>query len=300
MPVRLTLVATLLAALFLLPSPASAVLSSAPVATATAGGLDWTVGSTDRSGCLLCHGNRNLVGIKDVRVVSLYTDTLALQGSAHGKHQCVDCHTGFTCEAPHSNAVGETWRTVAKSSCKNCHERQYRDWARSYHSTTSGARPGRPDSSAPGKPRPLCGDCHQGHAIPDKNDVSGRAAVHASALAMCGNCHVKAWVDYTDYYHGSAYRRGAPDAPACWQCHDTHRVLPSSNHLSSTYQDNLVATCSRCHKGAGQGFVQYKQLIHSLDTTYRRNPIVSAADGVVLAIGNVGRSILSAFGVGGS
>jgi 5-methylcytosine-specific restriction endonuclease McrA len=267
--------------------------------------LDWTIGSVGKSGCLVCHGNRNLVRIVGGHVVSMYVDTLVLQKSAHAKILCTDCHVDFTYKSPHPNAAdGQTWRAVAKSSCKNCHRAEFQEWARSYHSTGGSARStstvGVPGSSAPGKPKPVCGDCHQGHSIPAKNDAAGQEAVRASAVAMCGECHAEASADYGDYYHGAAYQRGAPDAPACWQCHDTHLVLPSSDRESKTNPDNLVKTCSQCHANAGQGYVGYAQMVHSQETLYRRNPIVSAVDTATAAIQNAFRGVLSVFGAGES
>jgi 5-methylcytosine-specific restriction endonuclease McrA len=268
-------------------------------------GLDWSIGSAGKSGCLVCHGNRNLVRVVGGQVVSMYVDTLALQGSAHAKLLCTDCHVDFTYKTPHANAAdGQGWRAVAKSSCKSCHAAEFEEWARSAHSTvgstSSSATVGSVNSSAPGKPRPVCGDCHQGHSIPAKNDAAGLEALRASAMTMCGRCHAKASADYGDYYHGAAYQRGAPDAPVCWQCHSTHLVLPSSNRESMTSAENLVTTCSQCHRNASQGFVQYAPLIHSQGALYQQNPIVSAVDTATAAIQSAFRGVLSAFRIGGS
>jgi 5-methylcytosine-specific restriction endonuclease McrA len=267
--------------------------------------LDWTIGIAGKSGCLVCHADKNVVRVVAGQTLSVFVDTVVLQSSAHATLLCTDCHVDFAYKTTHAKTLaGENWRAVAKSSCKNCHQSEFLEWAKSYHST-GGSRGttsefGRPGSSAAGKPLPLCGDCHQGHSIPAKNDAAGRAAVHASGLAMCGGCHTQSSADYNDYYHGSAYRQGAPDAPACWQCHSTHLVLPSSDRQSPTNPDNLVTTCEQCHKNAGSGYVQYAPLIHSQKTLYQRNPIVSAVGTATTAITNAFNSVLSVLRIGGS
>ena len=288
---------------YVTPLPSGSKTSSATY------NLDWTIGVAGRSGCLVCHGDKNLVRVIDGKAVSLYVDTLVLDQSAHAALLCTDCHVDFAYKTPHPNANDDvTWRTLAKSSCKNCHRPQYLDWAKSSHSiagapgTTSTV--GAADSSAPGKPRPLCGDCHGGHAIPSKNDTEALAAVHASALDMCGKCHVRAASTYQDYYHGAAYRRGAPDAPACWQCHNTHLVLPSRDRNSWTNADNLDTTCGQCHKAVGTptgpGYTQYATLIHRKDSTLHSNPVYAAVANVTFTIQNAFNKVISTFQRSGS
>jgi len=269
--------------------------------------LDWTIGTTGKSGCMVCHGDKNLIRVVRGVPVSMYVDTAVLASSAHVKLLCTDCHVDFAYKTPHASGqtANDTWRTVAKSSCKNCHQPEFLDWAKSAHSTagsiTATSTLGRPDSSAPGMPRPLCGDCHNGHAIPAKNDAAAQAAVHSSALIMCGKCHTKSSNTYADYYHGAAYRNGAPDAPACWQCHATHLILPTANLQSTTNPDNLLHTCSQCHEAASESYVQaYAPFVHTRQADVQKNPIVSAVNTATAAIQNVFHTVLSAFGKSGS
>jgi 5-methylcytosine-specific restriction endonuclease McrA len=267
--------------------------------------LDWTIGVAGKSGCLVCHGDTNLVRIISGRVVSMHMDTMVLQRSAHANNLCTSCHTDFAQKQSHPNPDSAgTWREVAKNSCKNCHLQEYSEWAASAHSAAgsigSTSTVGAPGSSAPGKPRPVCGDCHKAHSIPAKKDDQGHAEVQASALTMCGRCHTQASAEYNDYYHGAAYRSGAPDAPACWQCHGTHLVLASDNRQSSANPDNLVRTCSRCHKGAGEGYVGYAALVHSQHAAYEQNPVFSALSTASSAVGGVFNSVLSALRIRGS
>jgi hypothetical protein len=230
---------------------------------------------------------------------------MVLQKSAQWKHLCTACHFDFAQKQTHPSAdSSESWREIAKNSCKNCHLQEFAEWSASAHSSAvsagSTSTVGQPGSSAPGKPRPVCGDCHKAHSIPAKRDDTAHAAVRASALSMCGGCHTQASADYNDYYHGAAYRSGASDAPACWQCHNTHLVLPSKNRQSSANADNLVRTCSRCHKGAGEGYVDYAALVHSQQSVYEQNPVYAAVNSATSAVGSMFNNVLSALRIKGS
>jgi cytochrome c553 len=160
---------------------------------------------------------------------------------------------------------------------------------------------GAPDSSAPGKPRPLCGDCHGGHSIPSKTDSASIEAIRSSALEMCGKCHVQAASTYADYYHGAAYRKGAKDAPACWQCHNTHLILPSANRLSWSSPDNLLTTCGQCHKGTlNDQYTSYAKLVHRKSAVLSENPVFVVANSARQAISNAFYQVAQVFRRNGS
>ena len=69
---------------------------------------------------------------------------------------------------------------------------------------------------------------------------------------MCARCHPDEYESYDDYYHGAAYKRGATDAPACWDCHGAHDVLPTSDPNSLMSEQNRADTCGQegCHQGS--------------------------------------------------
>ena len=242
--------------------------------------LTWTLPTAGKSGCQVCHDDKDLVRVKNGKIVSLYVNTEVLRNSAHKNVPCTGCHTDFAYRTPHTNVskTGEEWRTVAKLSCKNCHQDVFSDYTVSAHSPSglpgeSTSSVGAPDSSAPGMPKPLCGDCHGGHSIPASNNVVAQRELHSSGITMCGTCHVRDTASYRDYYHGAAYRDGAPDAPACWDCHGTHKVLASTNRDSSVYQDRLYDTCHKCHRDPGDGYVAYAQMIHGRQGVLDANPV---------------------------
>ena len=245
--------------------------------------LTWTLPTAGKSGCTVCHDDKDLVRIKAGKTVSLYVSTELLQDSAHKNVPCTGCHLDFAYEMPPHTKTGQEWRTTAKLACKRCHRAVSLEYTTGAHSPSgqpgeSSGTVGAPDSSVPGIPKPLCGDCHGGHGIPAKSDVEAKRAQHASGMEMCGRCHVEDAASYDDYYHGSAYKREAPDAPACWDCHSPHKILPSTDRESTVNKDRLTDTCRKCHSDPRDGFVGYAELVHGKQGVLDSNPVQSAID----------------------
>lgn len=290
---------TILVAVVMVPVSAQAVTpskSTSPSVSATRSAsasrtydLDFTLPTAGKSGCLVCHGDPNLVKVDVGGARSIYVDVADLKKSAHKDTPCTGCHVDFAYKTPHDNAAkGDAWREVARLACKNCHEKAFSNYASSAHSPA--ATPGE-DATAvaaarakAGKPTrvPFCGDCHGGHDIPSSSDKEGRAAVQASALKMCGACHKSESVTYDDYYHGAAYREGASDAPACWDCHAAHLVYPVKDDRSLMHDTRIAPTCGKtgCHKGSSEDFVEYAAYIHGGDGELDENVVWSVIDSV--------------------
>lgn len=79
-------------------------------------------------------------------------------------------------------------------------------------------------------------------------DISGFPHPEKVEKVDCGMCHYKANEKYTSGIHGKAYKRGAPYAPSCNDCHGDHYVLPPTNEASKTYKMNIPVLCGSCHK----------------------------------------------------
>jgi len=249
-----------------------AVLAS--VASAFAQGYDMslTLPTYGKSGCMVCHGDPNLVRIKGGRLVSFYISPEALKGTAHANVLCTACHTDFAYTLPHG--AGANWRAVAKSACQGCHKPEADEFSRSIHGPGA---PLDPKSSAANYAKPLCGDCHPGHYIPlARKNLAAAVEIHGTAREMCGNCHPVFWRNYDDYYHGVAYKQGALDAPACWQCHGTHNIQPTRERTSQVNPNNLVPTCGKCHKGATDAYTVYAAVIHRKSDVLSSNPLYAA------------------------
>ncbi len=266
MSVAMLLVAA--ASVLVLPAIAGAAEGSVPatrtaVTTVTIEGydVDFTLPTAAKNGCLVCHGDPNLSRLKDGEYVSFFVDPLLVEQSAHAGVQCTGCHLDFAFTIPHVAADAD-WRDVAKSACQNCHQEQFLAYGSSVHRIESADN----TPTADGIVRPMCGDCHGNHGIQTLTDSpEGQQALRERAYDVCGSCHQEYWDNYRDYYHGAAFQEGAQDAPACWDCHRGHEVLPASDRNSSTNERHLVETCAQCHPDATEDYVVYAPMIHHRD-----------------------------------
>ncbi len=257
-----------------LVAPAAVFGAETPVAATAPYELDFTLPSDASSGCQVCHGDPALVRIRDGVITSYYIDSAAIAASSHANEQCVGCHLDFTYKAPHTAGA---WDVVAKTACRNCHEQQGRDVGVGVHrASTTSADGATASAETTPAPKPLCGDCHGSHGIPMLTDnPAGRAALHADGWNVCGRCHEDYWESYNDYYHGAAYKRGAEDAPACWDCHGWHDILPSTERGSRVHESHLVETCGQtgCHVGVDERYAEYATFIHGRNELAAANPV---------------------------
>lgn len=263
------------------PAVASAAEVTPSVVTTGPYELDFTLPSESRSGCLVCHADPALVRVREGSIVSFYIDEASVAASTHRKEQCVACHLDFTYRSPHRN---DGWQVTAKSSCGNCHDEQSRQMGAGVHHSVvpapvpAGAVASTEDTASP---RPLCGDCHGSHemkALTERGGTDwkqGQAEIHSQGWEVCGRCHQDYWDNYNDYYHGAAYKRGATDAPACWDCHGWHDILPSKDRSSKVNERHLVETCGQegCHAGVDETYTQYAAFIHGRAKVEAANPL---------------------------
>lgn len=240
-------------------TPVQPAASAVTTVTIEGYDVDFTLPTAAKAGCMVCHGDEDLTRVRDGRVISYFVDPDGFSQSAHGLIQCTGCHLDFAFSAPHEQ-LGTDWSSVARSACANCHREQAIAVGRGAHRLE--VTPTAPPAEET-EPRPLCGDCHGSHEIEFlTDDPQGRAALHARGWEICGRCHQDYWDSYNDYYHGAAYKRGAVDAPACWDCHGYHEILPAEDRNSMVNERRLVETCARCHPDANEAYVDYARLIH--------------------------------------
>jgi len=93
----------------------------------------------------------------------------------------------------------------------------------------------------------VCSDCHRSHDLRPASDPTSLS--HRSNIAStCGQCHPMVEEEYSQDIHGTAVKKGDPDAPVCTDCHTAHAIKPSSDETSSTFIANLSKyTCTYCH-----------------------------------------------------
>jgi hypothetical protein len=151
----------------------------------------------------------------------LYVDEALVKDSAHGRLDCVTCHTGAT--APHDERL-------PRVQCAGCHDRPRALLAEGIH----GSRQIRAAA-----PAPTCTACHGTHAV--------RPAT-AMGIEACGTCHRREVALYRESIHGRSRARGGTEAATCRSCHGAaHSLLDSKDARSSTYHLNLPRTCAQCH-----------------------------------------------------
>jgi hypothetical protein len=249
--------------------------STAGAQPASTGGTSVTFASGEqgRSGCLVCHSNKNLKKRSAGRILSFYIDEAMIARSAHSKINCVGCHVDFRLMSRAAKPNAD-FRRVAGLACRGCHAKQWGLYQTGVHGK----------ARSDGK-NPICSDCHGSHDIGwISKDTAARARLHRSAFEVCGRCHSRYWSNYNDYYHGAAYKGGAADAPACWQCHRAHDVFPTKSKASATNPANLAVGCSSCHPGVRDDFLEYSRMVHGSDLVRRANALERFFMGVADAL----------------
>jgi hypothetical protein len=279
------LVLAALAGVLLLPASALAQESAAGTTTATVGGydVDFTLPTAAKSGCMVCHGDENLVRLQGDEIVSFWVDPAELEAGPHATVQCAGCHLDFAFTLPHVQQT-EDWQSTAKSACKNCHEEQYLDYGQGVHRPEVGNGATAEDAEE----KPLCGDCHGSHDIVALVDSpEGQQALRDNAYEVCGRCHQDYWDTYMDAYHGKAFKVGAEDAPSCWDCHGYHEIWPSTDRRSMVHESRIADTCSQgdgCHDDVNDGYLEYVELIHGQREKVEQNPLFAFVSSVWSAI----------------
>jgi hypothetical protein len=240
---------------------------------------------SSRSGCLTCHGNATL--LKTLGGGNKSFEVSGVENSAHRDITCQQCHPDYRYDDKPSYT--KLWNVNAGIECGVCHQDAEKEsnrapvplYRESIHAQK--IRDGNYDSAT-------CGSCHGGHFIQRLDSAEASEAMHASAYRTCARCkqHGTAYETYNDYYHGRAYKKGATDAPACWQCHASHKILPKNDPESTVYAANLGATCGQagCHKGSNEKFAAAAgQLIHQKTAVRAANPVLQFVSNIRGMIG---------------
>lgn len=241
-------------------------------------------------GCLACHGDENLTKTTGGAPKSYQVQGLEL--SAHADLSCQACHKDYRYE-PGTDPT-PLWNVNAGLACRDCHltaafddsklaeasKKAVEEYDASIHAQKLNAwmkGEMKPTTGKSNAQPATCADCHGGHYIQRMDTDYAKQVMHGSAYRICARCHQDEYASYDDYYHGAAYKKGASDAPACWECHEAHLVLPSSDPESSVSKGNMAKTCGAegCHgKGSTEAFTQNAgELIHQKVQAAESNPI---------------------------
>jgi len=209
--------------------------------------------------CAGCHGNIDLVRKHEIlnqAAVELYKHSIhgsAVAAGSDSAATCIDCH-GSGGSAHRILLAGDPASSInhfnIPATCGTCHS----EIAEEYWQGVHGKLVKRGEVGSP-----VCTDCHGEHGIISPTDRRSPVSASRVAEATCSPCHESAslnekYIDPTgrptswvDTYHGLKSQFGDALVANCSSCHGAHRILPSSDSLSSVHPANLQATCGSCH-----------------------------------------------------
>jgi hypothetical protein len=227
-----------------------------------------------KSGCYSCHANSTLLA--PALGANKSFQVTGVSDSAHYKLTCQQCHPDFRYDATPS--ATKLWNVNAGMQCATCHQgltdKRLSAPVAEYEKSTHARQVRNGNLNAA-----TCASCHGSHYIKSLKSVAERGRLHGAAESVCAGsgCHADKFDSFDDYYHGQPYKSGAPDAPACWQCHGSHGVLAHQEDASMVNPVNMGKTCGQpgCHKGSTEKFAdQASQLIHRKVEANEQNLLV--------------------------
>jgi predicted CXXCH cytochrome family protein len=185
-------------------------------------------------------------------------DSVHAQELAAGNWQapvCTDCH------GAHDTARAGQPRTRIPRTCSKCHAGIYTEYLDSVHGEAL-TEQDNPDV-------PTCVDCHGVHTQEDPRTGEFRlnspqlcATCHADAVLMARyDISTNVFETYVADFHGTTvtlFERQTPDLPTnkpvCYDCHGVHNMKSPEDPASQVYQEQLLATCQKCHPDATANF----------------------------------------------
>ncbi|MBF0427347.1 MAG: cytochrome c3 family protein [Magnetococcales bacterium] len=178
---------------------------------------------------------------------------------------CHDCHDSHFFNVPtdkQSQAYAD-WRLMNPQLCGKCHEDQLEKYADSIHGIELLNKKNIKSAN--------CTDCHDSYAI-----IGAHSAKYKQqSQEICGSCHQKSLSTYYRFYHGQINRLGNLTTAKCFNCHESHNILPVKNPKSMVHPNNRLKTCQKCHDGklrplATQGFASFTP--HAKADDYEHHP----------------------------
>jgi predicted CXXCH cytochrome family protein len=230
-------------------------------------------------GCMNCHGDIREYPHPPVQEQSLRQIADSFSGFCGGCHSeeaarqqdsihqqlreqgnenaavCSDCHN------PHYTQTPGEPRSKIPTTCARCHSGIAQEYRTSVHGAALLSEEN-PDV-------PACIDCHGVHNIQDPR--TAKFLLYSPNL--CASCHTDpqrmgkyglntdVLNTYVADFHGTTvalFQRHSPDQvpnkPLCIDCHGIHDIQPTDAANSQVIQQNLLATCQKCHPEATANF----------------------------------------------
>jgi cytochrome b subunit of formate dehydrogenase len=182
--------------------------------------------------CLTCHSDNTLTMEKNGKEVSLFVDQKVFDHSAHGKLQCIACHTGFNIDdIPHKE-------NIKPINCESCHTNA--PIKHPFHPQMINA------NGVDGGKDVNCKGCHGTHDIISPN-VPGSKFSSSNIVNACGSCHPDKKKEFETSAHANGLREGIKNAPNCFTCHKNQIVTLGSVKDSTQLKINQEKLCLSCH-----------------------------------------------------
>ena len=182
--------------------------------------------------CLTCHSDNTLTTERNGKEVSLFVDQKVFNHSAHGKLQCISCHTGFNPdEVPHK-------ANIQPINCESCHTNA--PILHPFHPQMINA------NGMDGGKDVNCKGCHGTHDIISPK-VAGSKFSSANIVNACGSCHPDKEKEFATSAHANGLREGVKGAPNCFTCHKNRIVSLTNSKDSTQIKINQEKLCLSCH-----------------------------------------------------
>ncbi|OGF63871.1 MAG: hypothetical protein A2Y62_19005, partial [Candidatus Fischerbacteria bacterium RBG_13_37_8] len=213
--------------------------------------------------CVDCHRDiKNLPHDKKLQEVSCGAchqgEDAIFNNSIHGKAlaegvkeaaRCWDCHTAHFVQPP-SNEESATFKLNIAATCGKCHSNT--KLAEKYHIHIKNPfalyqKSIHLKALMEGQDAPTCVNCHGDHNIADFQELTS-PIFKGNLPKTCGECHTKAYKDFTQSEHWRAFLMGIRESPICNDCHLEHSIVQPSEPTSPVYAKNVPETCSGCHE----------------------------------------------------
>ncbi len=184
------------------------------------------------SECVGCHAHPQIMAATGESRPELFVRPSTIAGSVHASFSCITCHSPLT-------ATMHDKLDAAKGSCQGCHQEEAKLLAGGAHGSPGAA------------PSLTCVSCHGNHAI---LPVASKA-FYDRMTTECAMCHTEMG---ERFFGGNPFgmetHLGRTDVATCWDCHQAHLVLPTSDPRSPVNPANILTTCRHCHVNAPSNF----------------------------------------------